>query len=113
MFRTDPPANLALSAHKPATARTPPPAAKAAPANPTRYVLVSNMFNADECAKFLVDDTIDADNLCRETERDWDLDLAEDITTELNNKYGKPAHLKVDKMSSSVCPSLFDFISAS
>jgi hypothetical protein len=35
----------------------------------------------------------------RETERNWDLDLAEDVKGELESKYGRVARLKVDKMS--------------
>lgn len=36
---------------------------------------------------------------CRETERNWDLDLAEDVKGEVESKYGKLKRIKVDKMS--------------
>ena len=49
---------------------------------PTVYVAVSNMFNPEE-----------------ETERNWDLDLAEDVKGEIEGKYGKLKRIKVDKMS--------------
>lgn len=35
----------------------------------------------------------------RETERNWDLDLAEDIKGEVESKYGTVKRIKVDKMS--------------
>jgi RNA-binding protein 39 len=44
--------------------------------------MVSNMFNPDE-----------------ETERNWDLELAEDVKGEVEGKYGRIARIKVDKMS--------------
>ncbi|OCF42728.1 RNA-binding protein 39 [Kwoniella heveanensis CBS 569] len=50
--------------------------------NPTTFLVVNNMFNPDE-----------------ETERNWDLDLAEDVKTEVETKYGKVKRIKVDKMS--------------
>lgn len=56
---------------------------------PTPYVVVSNMFNPEE-----------------ETERNWDLDLAEDVKGEIEGKYGKLKRIKVDKMSA-VCPPSF------
>ena len=49
---------------------------------PTVFVVVSNMFNPEE-----------------ETERNWDLDLAEDVKGEIEGKYGKLKRIKVDKMS--------------
>lgn len=49
---------------------------------PTLFVVVNNMFDPDE-----------------ETERNWDLDLAEDVKGEVENKYGRVAKIKVDKMS--------------
>ncbi|KAI9637373.1 uncharacterized protein MKK02DRAFT_23907, partial [Dioszegia hungarica] len=67
------------------------PAASASPraaprpvqrADPTPFVVVSNMFNPEE-----------------ETERNWDLDLAEDVKSEVESKYGKLRQIKVDKMS--------------
>jgi RNA-binding protein 39 len=38
-------------------------------------------------------------NKTRETERNWDLDLAEDVKSEIETKYGKLKNIKVDKMS--------------
>jgi hypothetical protein len=35
----------------------------------------------------------------RETERNWDLDLAEDVKGEIEDKYGRVRRLKVNKMS--------------
>lgn len=35
----------------------------------------------------------------RETERNWDLDLAEDVKSEVEGKYGKLKRVKVEKMS--------------
>lgn len=35
----------------------------------------------------------------RETERNWDLDLAEDVKGEVEGKYGKVKRIKVDKMT--------------
>lgn len=61
-------------------------AAKAAPKTeilrPTPYLIVTNMFDPDE-----------------ETERNWDLDLADDVKGEVESKYGKVVTVKVDKMS--------------
>ncbi|KAL7423463.1 Phosphatidylinositol-3-phosphatase SAC1 [Cryptotrichosporon argae] len=55
---------------------------KAAPPRPSPYIVVGNMFNPEE-----------------ETERNWDLDLAEDVKGECERKYGKVDRIKVDKMS--------------
>lgn len=38
----------------------------------------------------------------RETERDWDKDLADDVRTECEEKYGRVIDLKVEK-ESQVC----------
>jgi hypothetical protein len=38
-----------------------------------------------------------------ETERNWDLDLAEDVKGEIESKYGKLKRIKVDKMSAVSC----------
>ena len=35
----------------------------------------------------------------RETDRNWDTDLAEDVKGEVESKYGKVKRIKVDKMS--------------
>lgn len=50
--------------------------------NPTPYLVVSNMFNPED-----------------ETERNWDLDLAEDVKGEVERQYGHVRRIKVDKMS--------------
>jgi RNA-binding protein 23/39 len=36
---------------------------------------------------------------CRETERDWDKDLAEDVKGEVEEKYGRVDFIKVEKES--------------
>lgn len=59
-----------------------PPKPKVDIGRPSHYLMVSNMFNPDE-----------------ETERNWDTDLAEDVKAEVENKYGRVARIKVDKMS--------------
>lgn len=48
----------------------------------------------------------DADN--SETERNWDLDMAEDVKGEVENKYGPVKRIKVDKMSRVSLASLGD-----
>ncbi|KAK8854850.1 hypothetical protein IAR55_003589 [Kwoniella newhampshirensis] len=73
---TEPNVNLALSAHKPVVQ------SKSPSMSPTPYIIVSNMFNPEE-----------------ETERNWDLDLAEDVKGEVEGKYGQVKRIKVDKMS--------------
>ena len=45
--------------------------------------------------------------LSRETERDWDKDLAEEVKGECEEKYGQVEAIKVDKDSSQVCWILF------
>ncbi|WRT68315.1 uncharacterized protein IL334_005291 [Kwoniella shivajii] len=77
LARTEPNVNLALSAHKPIAIPS-----KTPQMNPTPFVIVSNMFNPEE-----------------ETERNWDLDLAEDVKGEVESKYGKVNRIKVEKMS--------------
>ena len=39
----------------------------------------------------------------RETERDWDKDLADEVKGECEDKYGKVEAIKVDKDSPQVC----------
>lgn len=39
----------------------------------------------------------------RESEPDWDTDLAEDVKGECQSKYGSVIHIKVEK-DSEVCP---------
>jgi len=63
-------------------ARSAAPKPKPEITRPTHFVMVTNMFNPDE-----------------ETERNWDLDLAEDVKGEVEDKYGRVARIKVDKMS--------------
>lgn len=57
--------------------------------DPTPRIVVHNMFNPEE-----------------ETERNWDLDLAEDVKGEVESKYGRVKRIKVEKMSA-VCRSVF------
>lgn len=45
----------------------------------------------------------------RETERDWDKDLAEEVKGECEDKYGKVEAIKVDKDSPQVCRICFDY----
>ncbi|POY73218.1 hypothetical protein BMF94_3551 [Rhodotorula taiwanensis] len=52
------------------------------PQNQTRNVLLKNAFNPEE-----------------ETERDWDLELADDVKTECEDKYGKVLDIYVKKES--------------
>lgn len=42
---------------------------------------------------------VDHSRLYRETERDWDKDLAEDVKGECESKYGRVDHIKVEKDS--------------
>lgn len=42
------------------------------------------------------------EQICRETERDWDKDLADEVRGECEDKYGKVEAIKVDKDSSQV-----------
>ncbi|ORY35622.1 hypothetical protein BCR39DRAFT_511177 [Naematelia encephala] len=78
LARTEPTTNTALSAHRPSLP------SKSAPIDPTVFIVVANMFNSED-----------------ETERNWDLDLAEDVRGEVESKYGLVKRIKVDKMSSS------------
>lgn len=65
----------------------------------SRSVLLKNMFNPEEYA---YDSLL---SLCvshfglRETERDWDKDLAEDVKGEVEAKYGQVLAIKVEKES--------------
>lgn len=47
-----------------------------------------------------------------ETERNWDLDMAEDIKGEVEDKYGPVKKIKVDKMSRVSLPASISRISA-
>ncbi|KAK4683787.1 RNA-binding protein 23/39, partial [Tremellales sp. Uapishka_1] len=89
LARTEPAVNLSLSAHRA------PVTTKSIPTNPTPFVVVSNMFNPEE-----------------ETERNWDLDLAEDIKGEVESKYGTVKRLKVEKMSAGEVYIEFDGVPA-
>ncbi|OCF76109.1 RNA-binding protein 39 [Kwoniella mangroviensis CBS 8886] len=80
LARAEPTVNLALSAPKPVTMEY--GRSKTPQMNPTPFIIVSNMFNPDE-----------------ETERNWDLDLAEDVKGEVESKYGEVKRIKVEKMS--------------
>ena len=41
--------------------------------------------------------------ILRETERDWDKELADDVKVECENKYGKVEAIKVER-ETQVCP---------
>ncbi|KAL0249815.1 hypothetical protein I308_103117 [Cryptococcus tetragattii IND107] len=77
LARTEPNVNLSLSAPKISGSQSKVPAM-----DPTPRIVVHNMFNPEE-----------------ETERNWDLDLAEDVKGEVESKYGKVKRIKVEKMS--------------
>ena len=69
---------------------------------PTKYLIVNNMFNPDEWV--VCSHPLPMSLTTRETERNWDLDLAEDIKGEVESKYGTVKRIKVDKMSAvSLC----------
>jgi len=55
------------------------------------------MFNPDEWVVY--SHPLAMSLMTRETERNWDLDLAEDIKGEVESKYGTVKRIKVDKMS--------------
>lgn len=59
------------------------------------------MFNPDESVLSHAASTMVITMLirCRETERNWDLDMAEDVKGEVEDKYGPVKKIKVDKMS--------------
>lgn len=65
----------------------------------SRSVLLLNMFDPDECVTLSTGAMRCADACVRETERDWDKDLAEDVKGECETKYGKVTALKVEKDS--------------
>ncbi|WVQ74830.1 hypothetical protein IAR50_004437 [Cryptococcus sp. DSM 104548] len=73
---------LARTEAPPAPRSEAPSRAPAPAMNPSAYIVVSNMFNPEE-----------------ETERNWDLDLAEDVKGEVESKYGQVVRIKVEKMS--------------
>ncbi|OXB36692.1 hypothetical protein LQV05_005323 [Cryptococcus neoformans] len=77
LARTEPNVNLSLSAPRINGSQSKVPAM-----DPTPRIVVHNMFNPEE-----------------ETERNWDLDLAEDVKGEVESKYGRVKRIKVEKMS--------------
>jgi hypothetical protein len=65
----------------------------------SRSVLLKNMFDPEEyvpsaCWMYLADGML---VVPRETERDWDKDLAEDVKGECEEKYGNVLAIKVEK----------------
>jgi hypothetical protein len=56
------------------------------------------MFNPDEYV-FVYHKSNEFALTASETERNWDLDMAEDIKGEVESKYGPIRKIKVDKMS--------------
>ena len=65
----------------------------------SKSVLLKNMFDPEEYEltsyqlPFLSDDSL----FSRETEPDWDKDLADDVKSECQGKYGQVLHIKVEK----------------
>ena len=68
----------------------------------SRSVLLKNMFNPEEYAYIFYALIIANENYPRETERDWDKDLAEDVKDECETKYGRVLAIKVER-ESQVC----------
>lgn len=68
----------------------------------SKSVLMKNMFNPEEYVSFPSAHTPAYSCLSRETERDWDKDLAEDVKGECETKYGRVLAIKVEK-ESQVC----------
>jgi len=68
----------------------------------SKSVVLRNMFDPEKyisicwCVLYLIE-------LSRETERDWDKDLTEEVRGECEDKYGQVEAIKVDKDSSQVC----------
>jgi len=64
----------------------------------SRSVLLKNMFDPEEYVDFISYRFYYLnDILPRETEQDWDKDLAEDVKGECENKYGPVTAIKVEK----------------
>jgi hypothetical protein len=66
---------------------------------PSKCVLLKNMFTPEESVSLtsLIKYPTDPSYLPRETERDWDKDLAEDVKGECAEQYGKVERIKVEK----------------
>ena len=66
----------------------------------SRSVLLKNMFNPEEYVfNQCLFQVLQAYRACRETERDWDKDLADDVKIECEAKYGPVRAIKVEKES--------------
>lgn len=65
----------------------------------SRSVLLKNMFDPEELAFTPIPPSQPHSYLCRETERDWDKDLADDVKGECEDKYGRVDAIKVEKDS--------------
>jgi RNA-binding protein 23/39 len=64
----------------------------------SKSVLLKNMFDPEEYVSSSGwNAAVDHGQLYRETERDWDKDLAEDVKGECEDKYGKVEAIKVEK----------------
>lgn len=64
----------------------------------SKSVLLKNMFDPEECVSIWRLNIHQVDRLLsRETERDWDKELAEDVKGECQEKYGKVDAIKVEK----------------
>ncbi len=68
----------------------------------SKSVLMKNMFNPEEYVSIPQAYGFPYSSLSRETERDWDKDLAEDVKGECETKYGRVLAIKVEK-ESQVC----------
>ena len=76
----------------------------------SRSVLLKNMFDPEESV-FLIINSLSSNYLFvnRETERDWDKDLAEDVKGECEGKYGPVTAIKVEK-ETQVSPNVLFFL---
>jgi RNA-binding protein 39 len=63
----------------------------------SRSVLLKNMFDPEEYVYSIVSLSARLIYLSRETERDWDKELADDVRGECEEKFGKVAAIKVEK----------------
>ncbi len=74
----------------------------------SKSVLLKNMFDPEESVHYSTISTC-TESCCRETERDWDKDLAEDVKGECEEKYGKVEAIKVEK-ETQVSSHLLDYL---
>lgn len=78
----------------------------------SRSVLLSNMFDPEESVLYwrlpIIKRLTEMIFWCRETERGWDKELAEEVRGECEDKYGPVVGIKVEK-ESQVCCRLFHY----